>query len=192
MRRRPALVALVLALPLVAWTTSAPRLADWGGVRIGEALATAVSALPRAVPRDRAPTEITLPGERDADVVVTDDPPAPAPGKKAHARPVVRGIHVGAATVLRLAGSGVRPSGAPVPASGVRPAGLALSGLGGLGVGLRDGDVLTEVAGAAATSEGAVVGAVIAARDRRAPAISGQVWRGVEIWQIVVDMPYPR
>ena len=42
MRRRPALVALVLALPLVAWTTSAPRLADWGGVRIGEALATAL------------------------------------------------------------------------------------------------------------------------------------------------------
>ena len=103
-----------------------------------------------------------------------------------------RGIRVPAATVLRLANSGVRPSGVPVPANGDRPAGLALQGVGALGVGLRDGDVLTQVAGAPASSAGAVIGAVLAARQRRAPAMSGLVYRGSEKIALYVEMPYPK
>ena len=184
---RRVLLAVVLALPFAASAWASAPLATWAGARVGAELATAIALLPRAP----SPTQLALFSEPDASLVTLDDPsePAPTPGNKPRASPV-HGLHIRAAAVLRLAQAGARPSGEPVAASGARPAGLALRGVGGLGVGLRDGDVLTDVAGAPASSPGAVVGAVLAARGKRAPAISGHVWRGVEIWQIVVDQPY--
>ena len=94
--------------------------------------------------------------------------------------------------MLRLANRGVRPSGSAVAANADRPAGLVLQGVSGLGVGLRDGDVLTQVAGAPASSTGAVIGAVLAARQRRAPAMSGVVYRGADKIALYVEMPYPK
>lgn len=186
------LTALVLTLPLAGWAWGSPRLAVWGGARLGGALAVAISALPRASPLAPVPADMALPGDGDAVVVVEEAPRIHHPrGEKGHTKPAVHGLYVRAATVLRLAEAGVRPTGAPVPALGARPAGLALDGVGGLGVGLRNGDVLTEVAGAPAISPGAVVGAVLAVRGRRGPAVSGLVWRGGEVWQLVVEMPYP-
>jgi hypothetical protein len=202
--RRPLLTALAVAasFALVAWGSA--RLARASGDALGSAVARAASALPTPGhglldpprPRDFA----SSPAE--AASVIFEDLPDPddaagitKSGKKKPSSPVVRpkrGIRVLAATVLRLASSGVRPSGVPVPANGDHPAGLALQGVGALGVGLRDGDVLTQVAGAPASSAGAVIGAVLAARQRRAPAMSGLVYRGSEKIALYVEMPYPK
>jgi hypothetical protein len=92
--------------------------------------------------------------------------------------------------VLRLAEGRVMPRAVPVAASGGRPAGLRLVGVGGLGVGMRDGDVLTRVLGGSVGSVGDVVARVIAARDRRAREISAEFWRDGEAWSLVVEQPY--
>jgi hypothetical protein len=102
------------------------------------------------------------------------------------------GIRVAANTVLRLANARAVPAGTFVPAEAARPAGMRLSGVSALGVGLQDGDVLTHVAGAPATSRGVVVSRVLEARAARANAISAIFWRAGEPWQLVVEMPYLR
>ena len=205
MRRRllPAL-AVAASFALIAWGSA--RLARASGDAIGSAVARAAASLPTPghglldPPRPRPNESASSPADA-ASVFFEDlsDPDAASSitksGKKKPpsntARPK-RGIRVPAATVLRLANSGVRPSGVPVPADGDRPAGLALHGVSALGVGLRDGDVLTQVAGAPASSPGVVIGAVLAARQRRAPAMSGLVYRGSEKIALYVEMPYPR
>jgi hypothetical protein len=205
--RRPLLTALAVAasFALAAWGSA--RLARASGDAIGSAVARAASSLPTPghglldPPRPSDSSFSSSPAADDASVIFEDLPDLDTAagitksGKKKPPSPVVRpkrGIRVPAATVLRLANRGVRPSGSPVPASGDRPAGLALQGVGALGVGLRDGDVLTQVAGAPASSAGAVIGAVLAARQRRAPAMSGLVYRGSEKIALYVEMPYPK
>jgi hypothetical protein len=101
------------------------------------------------------------------------------------------GVLIGASTVLRLANRGAVPEGRPVDASHGRPAGIELSSVSALGVGVHDGDVLTEVAGQSVRSEGQVVGSVLALRARRASSISAVFYRGAERWSLVVEMPYP-
>jgi hypothetical protein len=206
--RRSLLMALAVAAPfaLAAWGSA--RLARASGDAIGGAVASAAAALPPPgqglldLPRARE----TIVDPADAASVVFEDLPEldadptsastlTKTGKKKPSSTLVkptRGLRVSAATVLRLANRGVRPSGSPVPATAERPAGLALQGVSGLGVGLRDGDVLTQCAGAPASSPGAVIGAVLAARQRRAPAMSGVVYRGAEKIALYVEMPYPK
>ncbi|MBM4357025.1 MAG: hypothetical protein FJ096_02845 [Deltaproteobacteria bacterium] len=122
-----------------------------------------------AMPRSTAPTASPSPS--------CDDP------TEACGFPKPVGVFVSRARVLAAAQAGIRPSGTPVPATGWRPAGVALHGVSGLGVGLREGDVLI------APSEGAVVGQVIAALRRRAPAMSGVAWRGRQRIHITVELP---
>jgi hypothetical protein len=100
------------------------------------------------------------------------------------------GIRVPAQTVLRLANAKAVPQGTFVAAEQGRPAGMRLQGVSAYGVGLRDGDVLTQVGGAPATSRSDVVGAVLQARAARAPAISAIFWREGEPWRLLVEMPY--
>lgn len=205
--RRILLTALAVAasLALAAWGSA--RLARASGDAIGSAVARAASSLPTPGhglldPPRPGPSESTAASPADAASVIFENLPdldaaasVTKSGKKKPSNPPVRptrGIRVPAATVLRLANRGVRPSGSPVPASADRPAGLALQGVGALGIGLRDGDVLTQVAGAPASSAGAVIGAVLAARQRRAPAMSGLVYRGSEKIALYVEMPYPK
>lgn len=103
---------------------------------------------------------------------------------------VPQGLFVSANTVLRLARAGVRPAGIPVNAAGSRPAGLLLTGVGGLGVGLQDGDILTHAVGRPAVSEEVVVGAILRARGAREPQLSGRVWRAGRSFALVVAQPY--
>jgi S1-C subfamily serine protease len=133
---------------------------------------------------------------------LSDAAPEPAPkkaGSKASPKPTAaqkrrpkQGIRVPAATVLRLANAGAVPHGKFSKAQGEHPAGLQLAGVSQFGVGLRDGDVLTEVAGQPATSRAVVVSAVLQARAARAPAISAVFWREGQPWQLLVEMPYLR
>jgi hypothetical protein len=65
-----------------------------------------------------------------------------------------------------------------------------LIGVGGLGVGLRDGDILTQAIGRPAVSEASVVGAVVQARGARKPQLSGRIWRDGVSFPLVVEQPY--
>lgn len=133
-------------------------------------------------------------------VIPTDTPAPPAPVAAPEKRVQKAGKHVKPSgppvvfvsrnAVLGLASSGARPHGAPVPATAVRPAGLRLAGVGALGIGLRDGDVLTRALGQPALSTGAVIHAVLAARARHAPVLEGEFWRGDQRWVIRVEQPY--
>ena len=105
-------------------------------------------------------------------------------------RPARRGVFVSASKVLELARQGARPSGIAVARSGTRPAGLLLVGVSGLGVGLKDGDILTQALGRPAVSESTVVGAVIQARGARQPQLSGQIWRDGRTFPLIVVQPY--
>ncbi len=76
-------------------------------------------------------------------------------------------------------------------ANAQHPAGLLLRGVSALGVGLQDGDVLTEAAGQKASSVAVVVGIVLAARARQAKEISGRFYRGSAPFVLTVEQPYP-
>ncbi|HKO51280.1 MAG TPA: hypothetical protein VJV79_26405 [Polyangiaceae bacterium] len=102
------------------------------------------------------------------------------------------GIRVSAAQVLALAARRAMPSAVFVKATAQRPAGLRLSGVSALGIGIQDGDVLTEAAGQKASSVAAVVGVVLAARARQAAEISGRFYRGGVPFLLTVEQPYPK
>jgi hypothetical protein len=101
-------------------------------------------------------------------------------------------VRVPASVVLRLARIGQRPSGVPVAASGNRPAGIQVFGAAPLGIGVRDGDILTRVSGVPVSQVGQVIALVIAARGTKAREITGQLWRGNRSYTIVVEQPYLR
>jgi hypothetical protein len=104
----------------------------------------------------------------------------------------VSGIRISAAQVLALAARRAMPQAVFVKATTQRPAGLQLSGVSALGVGMQDGDVLTEAAGQKASSVAAVVGVVLAARARQATEISGRFYRGSAPFSLTVEQPYPK
>lgn len=99
-------------------------------------------------------------------------------------------IFVAAQTVLRIANSGQRPSGRSVTAQGRRPAGVQVFGASALGIGVRDGDIITKVNGVPVTSANQVIALVIAARGARQPAISAQMYRGQRSYVLTVEQPY--
>ncbi|MDQ2642563.1 MAG: hypothetical protein M3020_02015 [Myxococcota bacterium] len=67
---------------------------------------------------------------------------------------------------------------------------MRLDGVAALGIGMRDGDILTQVLGAPATSVAAVVSAVIQARAQNVRIISGQFWRDGHVLPLAVEQPY--
>jgi len=112
-----------------------------------------------------------------------------ANGKKA--RPSVTPVvFVSQKTVLGLANTGARPRGVFVAANGVRPAGLRLIGVGALGIGMQDGDVLTRALGQPVTATGAVIQVVLVARAHHAAVLEGEFWRGAQRYVIRVEQPY--
>ncbi|MRG91126.1 hypothetical protein [Polyangium spumosum] len=199
------LAALLIVLPLVTLPLASRVLVDRGAASLGAALA---DVLDRAFAfRNAGDLDAPAPGATSLDLGL-DLPHVPGlevlqphEGPKAHTRgpatkgsaartPAPRGgIHVRADVVARAVRSGVVPSGVPVPASGPRPAGITLQGVGGFGAGLRDGDVLTRISGAPATSVGVVVGAVAGALRQDAKVITGEVWRGDQRLSVAVEIP---
>jgi hypothetical protein len=99
-------------------------------------------------------------------------------------------LYVSSDRVLRIANMGQRPNGKPVTADRKRPAGVQVFGASALGVGVRDGDVITRVSGVPVTSPNQIIALVIAARGARAKAISAQVFRGQRSYTLTVEQPY--
>ncbi len=208
--RTELVLAVGALLPIVGVTYCVGVIADGVGARGAAAVAAidrTFSSFGHAATGDEldpveetlssgVPTTTTAVGSEPSDLVEDEAvaaPPMPGPAPAVEPGPTrpSRGVHVGSETVLRLADSGARPGGSFAPARGDRPAGMVVSGVGGLGVGVRDGDVLTHVAGSPVRTRAAVVSAVIAARGRRSPSIGGRFWRDGEWWHLSVDLPYP-
>ncbi len=189
---RRAFLALLLALPLPAVAWASAHAAD----RAGRALGAGVRQLSVLMPRPKAELEPTAFETRGSLVAVDADEAAAESAARTKPRRwrvrITHGVHVPASVVLSLADAGARPRGAYVPSDGVRPGGVRLVGVSALGIGVQDGDVLTRVAGAPARSAGDVISAVVAARGRLAPAVSGVFWRGHVPYRLVVDQPYVR
>jgi hypothetical protein len=100
-----------------------------------------------------------------------------------------RGLLIGADLVTQAVKSGVRPLAVPAPASGMRPDGFALYGVGGFGAGLRDGDVVTSIAGTPASSVGVLIGAIAGSVQANAKSLSAVVWRGDAKLLVTVEIP---
>jgi hypothetical protein len=114
----------------------------------------------------------------------------PARGMKAQPKAKPAALFVSEATVLRLAQSAARPRGSFVAKTAQHPAGLQLSGVGALGIGLHDGDVLVEALGIAPRAPGEIIGAIIEARAKHARFLSGTIWRHGQTFAITVEQPY--
>lgn len=197
-RGRPWALALLLALtlPLYAVRAWSSAYADRLGNGIAAWLIAAVPTPPAAPPEEAGPSEL---GELDEQASFGStaserwvSASAKRPNPPAHARVTPRhGIRISSAQVLALAARRAMPSAVFVKATGQRPSGLLLSGVSALGVGLEDGDVLTEAAGQKASSVAAVVGIVLAARSRQVSEISGRFYRGGVLFSVTVEQPYP-
>ena len=196
MRARAALIVLVVPFALVRY------LGEWVAEHEARGLAEGLTEVGEGVlvaerrQRARDGDEVALwranlAGLLDEVAAAQQDAEEPSPGvRHGVGRTTARGLFVSAAAVLVLAQQGARPSGIPVPSSGARPAGLMLVGVSQLGVGLRDGDILTHALGRPAVSEAAVVGAVIRARGARQSQLSGRIWRDGKTFPLVVAQPY--
>ncbi|MES1175125.1 MAG: hypothetical protein ABUL62_12445 [Myxococcales bacterium] len=191
-----AFIAVGLALPVLgarAWSTAyADRLA----VNIAAGVSAVVPSI-NPLPNDEALADFDL-GAPPQPPSSGDEAALAAPSKdgkaRAHGRPgsVSHGIRISANQVLMLAARRAMPQAVPVKATAQHPAGLMLRGVSALGVGLQDGDVLTEAAGQKATSVATVVGIVLAARGRQVPEISGRFYRGWVPYGLSVEQPYPK
>lgn len=169
----------------------------------GERLGSALGQLSQS--REPAPRELAPPSSEEEAVPLEQHeleaaseapPPTPRAGKKAKratSAPLAapkHGIRVRKASVLRLARARAIPTSAFTPKTPQRPAGLVLSGVGGLGIGMQDGDVLTHVGGVPVSARGQVVNLVLQARARRATELTARFYRGSEPWMLVVEIPY--
>jgi hypothetical protein len=192
----------LLLLPCICLTFAVRALVDRAASTLGRALAASTEgALAFRTPATDTPelapyvpgADAYVPGLSVLSPLPAAEGAPPGPPGKTRAPspppPLRSGIRVRADVVARAVQSGVRPTGTPVPGSGMRPAGLVLHGVSGYGAGLRDGDVLTRVAGAPATSVGAVVGAVAGALHAKARMISGEIWRGDQRLAVAVEIP---
>jgi hypothetical protein len=192
MRSRIARVVGVglLTLPLVA---GYQRFVRTAGV-VGENMGRALGELQRPVALDVRQATFDggaplladpsfAPALASAEFVRGVAPKLPAKG--------MRSILIGEQTILRLANAGVIPQAVAVSKEGARPSGLQLAGVGAMGVGLQDGDVLYQVAGVSVSNDVQVAEIVRAARDRQVRSISARIWRNGQTLALIVGMPYP-
>jgi hypothetical protein len=186
--------ALLLALPVLAIRAvsgvCADAIADRVVFGLSSALGPVSAALPPAAP-DNVLTEAAFTSEAPASRVPRGPTKATHGAKRGVKASTAHGIRISAAQVLGLAARRAMPDAAPVRANAEHPAGLQLRGVSALGVGLQDGDVLTEAAGQHASSVAAVVGIVLSARARHSSEISGRFVRAGIPYSITVEQPYP-
>ena len=189
----PRVVVCALLLPLLSAPLLARAYADSLADNITFQLLTAFAPVAGAYasaseePRDEEAILSETPALRAAVHEARVHRVQPSAGTSA-----VHGIRVSAAQVLALAERRAMPQAVPVKANAYHPAGLLLRGVSALGIGMQDGDVLTEAAGQKASSVAAVIGVVLAARARKSPEISGRFYRAGVPFSVTVEQPYPK
>jgi hypothetical protein len=179
----------LLTLPLISgyqrFVQNVGLVGENMGRALGELQRPVALNLQRAAPDGGTPTLADpsfAPALASAEFVRGEAPKLPGKG--------MRSVLISEQTILRLANAGVIPQATPVPRQGTRPAGLQLGGVGAMGVGLQDGDVLFQVAGVPVSSDTQVAEIVRAARDRKVRSISARLWRNGETLALIVGMPY--
>jgi len=188
-----AVAVVALSLPVLVIGAGSRAYAD----RLGSGVAAWLVALTPTLPAPPDPDESSEVIEAAFSTDATPSTRAAAADSK-HSRPararsaLKQGIRISSAQVLALASRRAMPSAVFVKASPEHPAGLLLGGVSALGVGLQDGDILTEAAGQKATSVAQVVGIVLAARSRQASEISGRFYRAGVPFALTVEQPYPK
>jgi hypothetical protein len=186
------LSGIALAAPFVLVAKAQSAFAD-------AVVSQAVAALVRATDT-LAPVAAAAPQVAVADTVVTFDATAesaafsagkaPAPRSRAAAPAKPQALFVSAASVLQLSKSAARPQGTFVAQTPQHPAGLRLMGVAGLGIGVKDGDILVDAMGMTPRSSGEIIGAIIQARAQRVRYLSGTLWRSGQTFRITVEQPY--
>lgn len=185
------LVSALLAVPFfVAARAAASLVAPWG-TRVAGTLSRLVAPLqtPDVAPAEPDVAEVAQPVEAELSFEVATKPKGRG-AVKAPAKSKPSALFVSQATVLKLAQTSARPRGAFVPQTSEHPAGLRLSGVAALGIGLQDGDILTEALGITPRGPGEIIGAIIEARAQHARFLSGTAWRHGESFRITVEQPY--
>ena len=191
-----AVAALGLVLPVFGVRAWSAGYAD----RLGSSIALGIACVLAPANQLATVSQPPVPIEDDA-ALAADAPTLPSitvdPKRRHHsgnARSVAitHGVRISSGQVLALAARRAMPQAVPVKANAQHPAGLLLRSVSGLGIGMQDGDVLTEAAGQGATSVAVVVGVVLAARGRQVPEISGRFFRGGVPYAITVEQPYPK
>jgi hypothetical protein len=192
----PLAIALGLLLPVLAVPALGRAYADRlaGGI--------ALDLLATFAPVGDAYATISGDQPRDEEAILSETPTLQAAVHREQSEhraaahvyraPAVHGIRISAAQVLALAERRAMPQAVPVKANAYHPAGLLLRGVSALGVGVQDGDVLTEAAGQKATTVPTVIGIVLAARARQSPEISGRFYRAGVPFLVTVEQPYPK
>lgn len=184
---------LILMLPALAVSAWSGACADRWGIGIAAWLVALTPTLPASPEQEAsaesAEQEFSSDGAPTVRLVAADSKHSRAARPRATPK---QGIRISSAQVLALASRRAMPSAVFVKASAEHPAGLLLGGVSALGVGLQDGDILTEAAGQKATSVAQVVGIVLAARSRQASEISGRFYRGGVPFSVTVEQPYPK
>lgn len=200
-RRLSALAALLFVAIPAGLAFGSHRAADVLGSALGRDAASALRDLPAFTRRAAAAPLVEAAAEAETvSAASTAKQPVMAGREttvKGRAKPRAarspqadRGVFVSAQAVLGLASRRAMPRAVPVAAAGTRPAGLRLVGAAALGIGMRDGDILTQVQGAPAGSVAAVVEAVLRARANNARVISGVFWRDGRALPLAVEQPY--
>lgn len=141
---------------------------------------------PEALADTAAPPAFDTASDPEALVVGTGKPPSAR--VKTALKP--QALFVSASTVLQLSKSAARPQGSFVAQTSQHPAGLRLVGVGALGIGVRDGDILIDAMGISPRASGEIIGAIIEARARRVRVLSGTLWRDGQTFRITVEQPY--
>lgn len=196
-RRSAVALSLLCAFGLLLPVVTAGALSAACADNLGDRIAVELSGLLRPLSGAFAPaaldsvlTETELSGDASASRVASG-PTKMARAAKHGSKPATHAIRISSAQVLSLASHRAVPDAAPIGANADHPAGLLLRGVSGLGIGMQDGDVLTEAAGQRASSVAAVVGVVLAARARHSAEISGRFFRAGVPYVITVEQPYP-
>jgi S1-C subfamily serine protease len=200
-QRRLALLALpFLAVVLLArWAV--PAWGDW--IARHAANAAAWVAPLRPPKKEEAPAPAPPPSVDRTDVPdAGDDSGAPDGGAPLVARPVARApsaaavpkaptsVHVPAALVQKAIDDGGRSIRArTVRGPDRRPAGVRLTGVSGLGIGLRDGDVIVAVDGKPALDEDACTSAALSAVARGDSTLRATIERDGVPFDCAVDLP---
>jgi hypothetical protein len=187
-------VALAVSVALLVPFVGAASLTASFVTPLGRAAADVLLALvaPLSTPELVAAPAVfseQAPAEPHRSTPSTADPAkGPRRGQARPAKPAA--LFVSQGTVLELARSSARPQGAFVAPTADHPGGLRLSGVGGLGIGVQDGDILIEALGVAPRDPGDIIGAVLAARAKNARFLSGTLWRRGDTFRITVEQPY--
>ena len=181
------LIALVARVAVPAW-----------GDRIARRASTLVTALhlarPAATSR-RAPAPDPFPPSAPEDVGAPEDPadaalPGVAPRKRDVARPGPVAVRVPAATVQwAIDDRGAHLHARTARGADGRPAGIRLSGVSGLGLGLRDGDTIVAVEGEPALDEEAATDIALSAIARGGATLHATVMRGERTFPITAELP---